>query len=300
MPALPAVPSGGPDPKDGDPHPKENRRHPTANCPPTDESRSPTVPAALIVMRSSGTSLPVSIIGMRAPAFRCGIPASGCGRPAARRISLTSGDGDSHPGESLPYSGEGVRHRDAEGRDIRGISRESWEALRFGDGLFAQGWNLSRKKRMVKPDRPIEGTQRQPPNGAVGGKKPVEGVTRPCQLDGVTRQRKERNLVDQETRILGEGLCKLRVADFDAAHFGEKLDFEKSNGRDTPRTIAIQPGKGRKPIRSCDDPEEEMSVQDDFHDSGSTIRGTSSPSEPVHSQPQRSALSTSRIRINPS
>jgi hypothetical protein len=83
------------------------------------------------------------------------------------------------------------------------------------------------------------------------------------------------------------GARELGVADREPPDLREKLDLQEGDRGDSPRAMALDPRKFGESLRSEDEPDEEVSVEEEGHRAGAR-RGVRPPWG-RHSQDQRSA-----------
>jgi hypothetical protein len=154
---------------------------------------------------------------------------------------------------------------------------------------------LSREKPIVGANAAVQGAKRYATGRAVGDKQSVEWITGPVQPQGMANKGCQRDIVDRESRIVHHSVRELRVTNREALDLGEKLDFEKGNRRHPPGTIPVQPRKFSKPLRSQDEPDQKVGVEEQGH-RARRRRETRPRSGPRHSHDHRSASSASGTR----
>jgi hypothetical protein len=107
--------------------------------------------------------------------------------------------------------------------------------MRFLDNESNLSTKLVDYQRVMFPDVTVCRQQWNTTRGAMSGEQPIEGIPCPAKRKTLTNERKKRDLVDDETRVVHDGFRKLRVLHIQTPDLRQKLDFEEGDRRDTPR-----------------------------------------------------------------
>jgi hypothetical protein len=108
----------------------------------------------------------------------------------------------------------------------------------------------------------VEGTERDTAGRTVGDEQAIEGVTGPIKPQSMANDRHQRDVVNRESRVLHDRSHELGAAYGEPPDLGQELDLEEGNRRHAPGSIAIDPGKLREPLRSEDEPDQEVRIEE--------------------------------------
>ncbi len=92
------------------------------------------------------------------------------------------------------------------------------------------GNQLPRQEPVVTLNRVIDVAQRHTPCEAMGCKEPVERVPGPVERERVTKDSRQRSIVDDETLILCESVDEVRIFDPKFPDLGKELDLQQRDG----------------------------------------------------------------------
>ena len=89
---------------------------------------------------------------------------------------------------------------------------------------------LPRQEPVVTLNRVIDAAQRHTPCEAMGCEEPVERVPGPVELERVTKDSRQRSIVDDETLILCESVDEVRILHSKFPDLGKELDLQQRDG----------------------------------------------------------------------
>ena len=136
---------------------------------------------------------------------------------------------------------------------------------------------------MVGADPAVQGAECDTAGRTMGDEQTVEGVTGPIEPQSIANDGHERDVVDRESRVLHHRRHELGIANGEPPDLGQELDLEEADWRHTPGSISIDPGELSEPLRSEDEPDQKVGIEEEGHRAGAR-RDTRPRPAPRHSQ----------------
>jgi len=111
----------------------------------------------------------------------------------------------------------------------------------------------------------VRGTERDTSGRAVSGEQTVEGVASPIEAQRMTNQGHQRRVVDGESRVVHQFVHELGIVDGQPPDLSKELDLEQGDRGDAPGAVTLDPRECGEPLRTEDDPDEEVGVEEQGH-----------------------------------